>query len=42
VYICPWINGKHMGSYIFGGSLAALASVGASMTADPSAIKKPV
>jgi hypothetical protein len=30
---------KHVGAYIFGGSLAAIASIGASATADASAIK---
>jgi len=34
VWLCPWMQLKHVGSYIFGGSLAALASVGASATAD--------
>lgn len=36
VWMCPWMQMKHVGTYIFGGSLAALASVGASATADPS------
>lgn len=40
VWFCPWMNLKHVGSYVFGGSLAALASVGASATADSSLIKK--
>lgn len=35
VWLCPWMELKHVGSYVFGGSLAALASVGASPTADP-------
>jgi hypothetical protein len=34
VFLCPWMKMSHVGSYIFGGSLAALASVGASATAD--------
>jgi hypothetical protein len=34
VFLCPWMKMQHVGSYIFGGSLAALASVGASATAD--------
>ena len=38
VWMCPWMQMKHVGTYIFGGSLAALASVGASATADPSKI----
>jgi hypothetical protein len=29
---------QHVGTYIFGGSLADLASIGASATADPSAL----
>ena len=36
VWMCPWMQMKHVGTYIFGGSLQALASVGASATADPS------
>lgn len=38
VYLCPWMQLQHMGSYIFGGSLIDLANIGASMTADPSKI----
>jgi hypothetical protein len=34
VWLLPWIRLKHAGSYIFGGSLQALASIGASPTAD--------
>jgi hypothetical protein len=40
VWLCPWMQLKHVGSYIFGGSLADLASIGASATADVSKIKK--
>jgi hypothetical protein len=29
---------QHVGTYIFGGSLSDLASIGASATADPSAL----
>lgn len=36
VWMCPWMSMKHVGTYVFGGSLAALASVGAAATADPS------
>lgn len=36
VWLCPWMQLKHVGTYIFGGSLAALASIGASATANPS------
>jgi hypothetical protein len=39
VWLCPWMELKHVGAYIFGGSLAAIASIGASATADSSAIK---
>ncbi len=35
VWLCPWIHLQHVGSYIFGGSLADLASIGASATVDP-------
>lgn len=34
VWLCPWMRLAHVGMYIFGGSLAHLASVGASATAD--------
>ena len=40
VWICPWMKLKHAGSYVFGGSLAALASVGANPTVDESLITK--
>ncbi len=39
VYLCPWMSLRHMGSYIFGGSLADLAQIGASLTADSSHVK---
>ena len=32
VWMCPWMKLTHMGSYMFGGSLADLAQVGASAT----------
>jgi len=35
-WFCPWMKMQHVGTYIFGGSLAALASIGANPTADPS------
>jgi hypothetical protein len=38
--LCPWMKLQHVGSYIFGGSLAALAAIGASATADPSKLVK--
>lgn len=40
VWFCPWMQLQHVGSYIFGGSLADLASIGASATADPTKLKK--
>ena len=36
IWLCPWIQLQHIGTYVFGGSLAHLASVGAAATADPS------
>ncbi len=40
VWLLPWIKLKHAGSYIFGGSLAALAAVGVSPTADMTVSKR--
>ena len=34
-WFCPWMKMQHVGTYIFGGSLADLATIGASATADP-------
>ena len=39
-WLCPWMKLQHVGSYIFGGSLIDLASIGASATADTSQLKK--
>lgn len=39
-WLCPWMKLQHVGSYIFGGSLADLAAIGAAATADPKQIKK--
>ena len=39
VWFCPWMQLQHVGSYIFAGSLADLASIGASATADQSQLK---
>lgn len=39
-YLCPWMKLNHVGSYIFGGSLVDLASIGASATADVSKLNK--
>ena len=40
VWMCPWMKTTHMGSYFFGGSIAALAQIGASPTADIDKVKK--
>lgn len=40
VWLCPWMKLQHVGSYVFGGSLADLASIGASATADVEQLKK--
>lgn len=40
IWLCPWMNTQHVGMYVFGGSLADLASVGASATADASKLRK--
>jgi hypothetical protein len=40
VWMCPWIQLKHIGMYTFGGSLPAIASIGADPTADSVAAKK--
>ena len=39
VFLCPWMQLQHVGSYVFGGSLADLASIGASATADTDKLK---
>jgi len=39
-WLCPWMQLQHVGSYIFGGSLADLAAIGAAATADPSNLSK--
>lgn len=39
-WFCPWMKMQHVGSYIFGGSLADLATIGASATADTGQMKK--
>lgn len=40
VWLCPWIQLQHVGSYIFGGSLVDLAQIGAAATADMHQLKK--
>lgn len=39
-WFCPWMQMNHVGTYIFGGSLADLASIGAPATADMGMLKK--
>ena len=39
-WLCPWMKLQHVGTYIFGGSLADLAAAGVSATADPEQLKK--
>lgn len=39
VWLCPWMQLQHVGSYIFGGSVISLAQNGLSLTADPSTMK---
>jgi hypothetical protein len=38
-WMCPWMKLTHAGSYIFGGSLADLAVLGAAATADSELVK---
>jgi hypothetical protein len=40
VWLCPWMHLQHSGAYVFGGKLPALASIGASATADADLIRK--
>ena len=40
VWMCPWMQLTHMGSYMFSGSLADLAQVGAAATADAELLAK--
>lgn len=40
VWLCPWMQMNHVGSYVFGGSLADLAAIGAPATADTAMLKK--
>jgi hypothetical protein len=40
VWLCPWMQLQHVGSYVFGGSLADLAAIGASATADVNKLGK--
>ena len=40
IYLCPWMELQHIGSFVFGGSLKDLASIGQPATADPSKVGK--
>ena len=40
IWLLPWIKLKHAGTYIFGGSLQAIATIGASPTATQDAPKR--
>jgi len=42
IWLCPWMQLNHVGSYVFGGSLVDLAQIGASATADNSKLGKKV
>jgi hypothetical protein len=40
IYMCPWMNLSHVGSYIFKGNMEAIARLGASPTYDKDSDKK--
>lgn len=40
VWMCPWMQMKHVGSYIFGGSLAAMAAIQAPPTSSAESNRK--
>lgn len=40
VWLCPWMKLVHVGTMMFGGTLADLAMIGAPATVDPKALKK--
>jgi hypothetical protein len=40
IWMCPWMDLQHVGSYIFKGSLAAIGSLGVSPTANELSNKK--
>lgn len=40
VWMCPWMQLRHVGTYTFGGSLAAIAAIQASPTADQTSNRK--
>lgn len=39
VWVCPWMQLNHIGSYVYMGNLPALLSIGASINVDPKALK---
>lgn len=39
IWLCPWMQLTHTGSYVYGGSLQHLAQIGASASVDPSKLK---
>jgi hypothetical protein len=39
-WLCPWMKTQHVGSYIFGGSLADLAAIGEAATVNPEKLKQ--
>ena len=41
IWLCPWMKLQHVGAYIFGGSLADLATIDVAATADKSKLGKP-
>lgn len=40
IWMCPWMQLKHVGSYIFGGSIGAMAAIQASPTASKESNRK--
>ena len=40
VWLCPWIDLQHMGSFVFGGSLKELEQNGSHAKADPAKVGK--
>lgn len=40
IWLCPWMELDHIGTYAFKGSMKALAAIGAVATVDPNKIKK--
>ena len=42
IWLCPWVKLSHVGSFVYGGSLQALASIGASATADKNQLGKKI